>query len=67
MILNVGPDAKGRIPKESLERLAQIGPLDEGQRREHLRLHPVRASQAGYGQDHQKWEGICTSIFLKTP
>ena len=25
MILNVGPDAKGRIPKESLERLAQIG------------------------------------------
>ncbi len=25
MILNVGPDAKGRIPRESLERLAEIG------------------------------------------
>jgi alpha-L-fucosidase len=24
-LLNVGPDAQGRIPKESLDRLAQVG------------------------------------------
>ena len=35
---NVGPDARGNIPEESIERLAEIGKWMKKNRREHLRL-----------------------------
>ena len=42
LLLNVGPDARGNIPEESIERLAEIGKWMKKKRREHLRLRKSR-------------------------
>ena len=53
-LLNVGPTSEGLIPAPSVERLKADRPMDEGQRRGHLRHHRQPLQTPALGPLHQE-------------